>query len=130
MDPIQLSIKQMAETTDVSEDTLRYYERIGLIDPVARANNGHRRYGALDIRRVDFLKRLRATGMPIKDMQRYVQLFRIGESTIVERRVMLEQHRQLLNQQIDTLLETRTLLDTKIENYRLQEAQHQNGEDS
>lgn len=126
---INLTTKQFSEKTGISIDTLRYYERIGLIDPVERAPNGHRCYGERDLRRVDFLKRVRATGMSISEMQRYVGLFRMGNSTIGERRMMLEHHRQVVQQQIQELYETMTLLDTKINGYIEQEKllqSHQN----
>lgn len=118
---IKLTTKHFSEETGLSIDTLRYYERIGLIDPVERATNGHRRYNERDLRRVDFLKRVRATGMSISEMQRYVDLFRTGEATIVERRVMLEHHRQVVQEQIHELCETMALLDTKINGYIEQE---------
>ncbi len=115
------TIKQMAQETGISIDTLRYYERIGLIDPVDRADNGHRRYGDKDVRRVDFLKRLRATGMSISDMQHYVALFHAGDDTITERREMLEAHRAVVLAHMDDLRETVALLDRKIAGYRAHE---------
>lgn len=115
------TIKEISEMTGVSIHTLRYYERIGLIDMVDRADNGHRRYTEKDFIRVDFLKRLRATGMPISQMQHYVDLFRAGDSTLQERRLMLEAHRQIIQEQIDALTETRAMIDGKITRYRKQE---------
>lgn len=114
---------QIAALTGISIPTLRYYERIGLLDPVPRAANGHRRYTEADRRRLDFLQRLRATGMSIRAMQDYVALFRAGDHTASRRREMLEVHRAIVQAQIDALLDTLALLDTKIEGYRLQEEQ-------
>ena len=116
-----MTIKDISEQTDVSIDTLRYYERIGLIDPVERAPNGHRRYGEKDLLRVNFIKRLRATGMSISEMQHYVNLFRDGDSTITERRLILEAHKAVIQHQIDALYETIDFIDTKIERYIAQE---------
>ncbi|GAB4520812.1 MAG: MerR family transcriptional regulator [Anaerolineae bacterium] len=113
--------KEIADMTGMSLDTLRYYERLGLLDPVARASSGHRRYSEADLRRLDFLKRLKATGMPLNDMVHYVALFRQGEPTITERREILEAHREKVAAQMALLMETLTLLDGKIANYRLQE---------
>ncbi len=113
---------QMAAETGLSIDTLRYYERIGLLDPVRREPSGHRSYGDADVRRVNFLKRVRATGMSIREMQHYVNLFRDGDGTITERREMLEAHREAVRAQINELHETLTLLDTKISGYKRQEA--------
>ena len=110
--------QQMVELTGVSVHTLRYYEKIGLLDPVDRAESGHRRYTEADLTRMNFLKRLRATGMPISQMQHYVALFRDGDDTMRERREMLEAHRQEVLAQIDALQDTLDLLDGKIERYQ------------
>lgn len=118
---MNLTIREFAAQTGVSLHTLRYYEKIGLIDPVRRAANGHRSYSEADLRRVDFLKRLRATGMSISEMQYYVKLFHMGDETLAERRKMLEDHRAAVQAQIESLLETCDLLDRKIANYKQQE---------
>jgi len=117
----QYTIKQISELASVSIHTLRYYERIGLIDPVERADNGHRRYDVLVLKRLDFLKRLKATGMPISQMIHYIELFRQGDPTLTERREFLEQHRENVLEQLVMLQDTLALLDFKIENYLQQE---------
>ena len=117
----ELTIKQMVEQSGVSADTLRYYERIGLIDPVMRAENGHRRYQDRDLLRVSFLRRLKATGMSISDMLYYVNLYRQGDSTLVERREILQAHKQVVLGQIDELYETVDFIDMKIERYIAEE---------
>ncbi|MEL6148556.1 MAG: MerR family transcriptional regulator [Chloroflexota bacterium] len=114
---------EMSEKTGVSIPTLRYYEDIGLLDPVTRAANGHRRYDDKDLLRIEFLKRLRATGMSIADMQYYVDLFRAGDDTLTERVDMLTAHKQRVQEQIDALLATRDFLDMKIERYNRQLAE-------
>lgn len=121
LDEAMYTTKTISEMTDVSIPTLRYYEQIGLLDPVSRADNGHRRYSDADLRRIDFLKRLRATGMSISEMQYYVDLYREGDATTSERREILEVHRSVVQAQIDALQETVALLDTKIARYRHQE---------
>lgn len=88
-----LTIAEVAAETSTSVHTLRYYERVGLIRPVARASSGHRRYGADDVRWVTFLRRLHATGMPIRHMLEYAHLAWQGESTFTARRELLERHR-------------------------------------
>lgn len=67
------TVQQVAQLTGLSEHTLRYYEQIGLIAPVPRATNGHRRYTEEDVTRIRFLNKMRATGMSIKQMVQYVQ---------------------------------------------------------
>ncbi|MEP7190423.1 MAG: MerR family transcriptional regulator [Roseiflexaceae bacterium] len=97
MEP-ELTIKQVAQQTGLSIDTLRYYERIGLLEPIGRAQNGHRRYTQHDIAWIDLLIRLRNTGMPRAQMVRFAQLRRHGSATATERRLILEQHQQVLEQ--------------------------------
>jgi DNA-binding transcriptional MerR regulator len=117
------SIGEMERQTGVSISTLHYYERIGLLDPVHRAANGHREYRDKDLLRVEFLKRLRATGMPIREMLDYVALYRAGDSTLTERRETLEAHREAVVAQMAELQATLDLLDTKITRYRAQETE-------
>src|ERR671917_1288255 len=87
-----LTIAEVAERCGVSAHTLRYYERIGLLD-VSRDAAGHRVYDARDYARVVFLTRLRMTGMPIRELQRYVALVAEGEASVPERLRMLLAHR-------------------------------------
>jgi DNA-binding transcriptional MerR regulator len=86
------TIAEVAEQTGVTAHTLRYYERIGLLD-VGRQASGHRRFSTRDVDRVVFIGRLRATAMPIRDIQRYFALVAGGPSTEDERLALLEDHR-------------------------------------
>jgi DNA-binding transcriptional MerR regulator len=113
-----LSIQQTAERTGVSAHTLRYYERIGLISPVSRAASGHRRYESHDLDWIDFLKCLRSAGMPIRDMQRYAELLREGDSTLAERIALLEEHRTRIEHKMDTLARSLDAITWKIEHYK------------
>ena len=113
----ELTVQQVAEKTGLSEHTLRYYERVGLIPPIQRASNGHRRYTDEDIGWLNFVKRLRSAGMPIAQVQRYVMLQQQGGSTLAERLDMLREHRRAVQQQIDELSEHLQVLDYKIEYY-------------
>jgi DNA-binding transcriptional MerR regulator len=98
--------------------TLRYYERVGLIQPVGRAHNGHRRYSDADEAWLNFLHCMRATNMPIREMQRYAALRERGEASSLERRKILEEHRAVIGEQLGALERAHTLLTHKIENYR------------
>lgn len=98
----ELTIAEMADLVGVSAHTLRYYERIGLLD-VARDATGHRVYGAADFRRVVFLSRLRMTGMPIRELQRYVALVARGDDTVPERLAMLHAHRDAVRERLAEL---------------------------
>src|SRR5258705_13758185 len=85
----ELSIQQAAEVTGLSAHTLRYYERVGLLDRVGRAESGRRRYVAADLAWVALLMWLRATGMPIRQMQEFAALRRRGPAPARERRPFL-----------------------------------------
>ena len=88
-----LSIAEVAHSSGLSAHTLRYYERTGLLEPVIRDGSGHRRYREVDLERISFLTRLRATGMPIREVRRYAELMKAGEATNDERLALLEAHR-------------------------------------
>ncbi|MEM8533282.1 MAG: MerR family transcriptional regulator [Chloroflexota bacterium] len=119
----ELTIQQVAAATGLSSYTLRYYERIGLLDPVGRATSGHRRYTTHDIEWIAFLNRLRAIGMPIRQMQEYAELRRQGACTITQRRILLEQLRTSVEEQINTLTENLEHINTKIDYYQTAEAE-------
>lgn len=112
-----LTIQQVAEATQLSEHTLRYYERIGLIHAIGRAENGHRRYVSNDVGWIDFLTKLRAAGMSIQQMQAYAELQRRGDETLPDRVEMLRQVRCKVEARMNELQEHMNLLDYKIEIY-------------
>ncbi|MGK7908759.1 MAG: MerR family transcriptional regulator [Synechococcus sp.] len=118
----ELTIQQVAEATGLSAHTLRYYERCNLIAPISRLANGHRRYSANDIRWIEFLNRLRMTGMPIRQMQAYAALVRQHPDAVNERRKLLEIHRQNVFEQIEKLHENLAIIDWKIQHYQELEA--------
>ncbi|MEK8129955.1 MerR family transcriptional regulator [Paenibacillus filicis] len=120
----ELTIQQVSARTGLSVHTLRYYERIGLMEPICRASNGHRAYKEYDLEWITLLMRLRATGMRISDMQRFADLMRHGDLTISQRREQLEEHERKLLVERDELRQTLLVLRGKIEYYRsLEEAQ-------
>jgi DNA-binding transcriptional MerR regulator len=102
----------------LSLDTLRYYERIGLLDRVARDQSGRRRFDERDLTWLRVLVCLRETGMPIERMRRYAELVREGEGTLAERVDLLSEHDARVEEQIETLLAQREHLRTKIAGYR------------
>jgi len=99
-----LSIQQVAELTGLSIDTLRYYERIGLLEPVSRASSGHRRYQQKDIDWIRLLINLKETGMPLAQMTHFAELRRQSDATATERLLLLEQHQRLLEQKMQKLV--------------------------
>ena len=118
------TIQQVAEQTGLTSYTLRYYEDIGLLEPIARAANGHRRYSETDINRIMMLMKLRKTNMSLDDMKYFISLYREGSATATERRELLEAHRQVVNQQIEELCEIRRFIDYKIGLYTEEEKAH------
>jgi DNA-binding transcriptional MerR regulator len=119
----ELTIQKVAELTGLSVHTLRYYERNGLIEPVSRAENGHRRYSAKDINAIKFLTKLRLTGMPIRKMQQFAILFRQQPEAIGDRRKILEAHEQEVKKHIDELNQNLEVIQWKIKHYQEMEAQ-------
>jgi DNA-binding transcriptional MerR regulator len=115
-----LPIAEVAERTGLSKDTLRYYEKAGLIEAVDRSSGGQRRYAAADLDWLAFLLRLRATGMSIADMQRFAQLRKQGEASIADRLALLSRHHDDVTQQIAALHGHLQALDTKIDHYEEQ----------
>lgn len=112
-----LTIQQVAEQTGLSAHTLRYYERIGLIHPVERLDNGHRRYNDADLGWINLLKHLRATGMSIERMKQYARLQREGDESFSARARLLEMHRHEVLKQIKQLQENLAVIEYKITFY-------------
>ena len=113
----KLTIQDVAEATGLSAHTLRYYERIGLIHPIDREENTRRCYTADDVGWIDFLLKLRATGMSIKDMQRYAKLQRQGDKTLPQRVEMLKSLEGNVETRINELNEHLKLVRYKIGHY-------------
>ncbi|MGA2250783.1 MerR family transcriptional regulator [Terracidiphilus sp.] len=115
---IGYTIRTMAERCGMTTHTLRYYERVGLIQPVGRARNGHRRYSETDAVWLEFLHCMRDTNIPIRELQRYAALREQGEVTSLERRKILEDHQSVVATQIEALEKAHAILTHKIANYR------------
>ena len=110
------SISEAAEKCGLSPYTLRWYERIGLLGPVERTSDGRRRFTGKDLEWLSLLTKLRATGMPVKDMQRYAELVRSGAGE-AERLELLKRHRVEVRQALAAQRECLKLLDYKIDIY-------------
>jgi DNA-binding transcriptional MerR regulator len=116
--PTTYTPADVIERTGLSIHTLRYYEKIGLLPEVARADNGHRRYSDTDIRYLKFITRMRRTGMPIRDIQDYLALLHTERNTHTERADILARHRDRLMQQLDDLNDTLEFVNYKIGLYQ------------
>lgn len=112
-----MNIKQVSEAKGISPDTLRYYEKIGLIPPVHRTKGGIRDYTEEDLNCVDFTICMRNAGLSIESLIEYNKLCKQGDQTIAARKQLLMTERQHLIQKIDEMQECLTRLHKKIENY-------------
>jgi DNA-binding transcriptional MerR regulator len=116
-----LTVGEVAEKVGLSAHTLRWYEQVGLLDPVQRDSAGRRRYREADMERLGLLTKMRATGMPVRDMVRYMQLVRAGDGTRAEPLDLLEQHHINILRHIDELQRDLAVIDQKIGRYRADE---------
>ena len=114
---MEYSIGEFSRLTNLGIHTLRYYEHENLIMPKRNSSN-RRCYSDKDLAWTYFIKRLKNTGMPIKEIQRYAKLRAKGDLTLNERMEMLTVHRESLNEQIKVLQEHMAKLDDKIHFYR------------
>lgn len=114
-----MTIKEVSKKFGITMDTLRYYERVGMIPPVTRSASGHRDYQKDDLNWVGLAICMRSAGLPVEGIALYVKLFREGNSTISERhQLLINQKKRLLDQrnQIDETIER---LDKKIARYEI-----------
>lgn len=112
-----MKIAEVSQQSGMSSDTLRYYERIGLIPPVNRNGSGIRDYSDLDVRRVEFVKCMRSAGLPIEVLIEYFKLIEQGDQTIQARKAILVEQREQLRAKMAEMQKTLDLLNHKIEVY-------------
>ena len=110
------TIGEAAEKCGLSQHTLRWYERIGLLPPIERGSDGRRRFTDRDLDWLSTMTKLRATGMPVRDMQRYAELVRSGAGQ-AERLELLKRHREQVRRAIAAQRECLKLLNAKISHY-------------
>ncbi|MET9961629.1 MerR family transcriptional regulator [Streptomyces sp. NPDC006326] len=111
------TISEVEARTGLSQHTLRWYERIGLMPHVDRSHSGQRRFTDDDLGWLAFVGKLRTTGMSVADMVRYAELVREGEHTVDQRRELLEQTRREVRARITELNDALAVLDFKIDLY-------------
>ena len=112
-----MRISEVSQQCDISADTLRYYERVGLLPPVNRSDSGIRDYSDLDVRRVEFIKCMRTAGLPIEVLIEYYRLVQQGDATMEDRKAILIEHRAEIKARMAELQKTLDLLDYKISFY-------------
>ncbi|WP_329194968.1 MULTISPECIES: MerR family transcriptional regulator [unclassified Streptomyces] len=111
------TISEVEALTGLTQHTLRWYERIGLMPHVDRSHSGQRRFSGKDLDWLAFVGKLRTTGMSVADMVRYAELVREGEHTVDQRRELLERTRREVRARISEMTDALAVLDYKIEHY-------------
>jgi DNA-binding transcriptional MerR regulator len=112
-----MTIAEVSEKFAISQDTLRYYERIGLIPGVNRNKSGIRDYTEEDCNWVEFIKCMRGAGLPIEILIEYVRLFQQGDETIKARKGLLIEQRKQILARMESMKKTLERLDYKIASY-------------
>lgn len=112
-----MTIAKVSEITGLSADTLRYYEKLGLLSDVQRKSSGIRDYTDENISRINFIKCIRSTGMSLEDIAEYVRLYEEGDSTVPNRLDLLLNQKEKLDKKLDALNETRVWIEKKINLY-------------
>lgn len=125
-----MKISELAKRTGLSAHTIRYYERIGLLPFADRDAGGQRDYDEAILVWIGFLKRLKTTGMPNREMLQYAELRAQGDHTGPQRRALLEQHRKRVRAHLAQLQDSLLVLDTKIDTYVEAEKRTQNHDNS
>lgn len=114
-----MTIKEVGEKYGISGDTLRYYERIGMIPPVGRTSGGIRDYTQEDLSWIELVLCMRNAGLPIEAIIEYVRLFRMGDSTFKARLELLKEQREALIEQKKKIDITLERLNYKIARYEV-----------
>jgi len=112
-----MTIAEVGEKCNLSTDTLRYYERIGLIPPIMRTKGGIRDYSEEDYEWIDFIKCMRSAGIPVEVLIEYVSLFQRGKDSRETRIKILTEQREILAVRVSEMQKTLEKLDFKIANY-------------
>ena len=112
-----MTIREIAAKTNMSTDTLRYYESIGLLPPLPRNAAGIRNYDEYFVNFINFIKKLKASGMSLEHIIDYIRLAEMGDATIQERKKLLAEARETLLDKINSLQLVAELADYQLRNY-------------
>ncbi len=112
-----MTIKEVCEKYDLTPDTLRYYERVGMIPPVTRTAGGIRDYQEEDIKWVELAKCMRSAGLPVEAMIEYLKLYQQGDGTIPAQLTLLKGQMEILKEQHMQIKNTMERLQYKIDKY-------------
>lgn len=112
-----MTIAEVSKKLNITQDTLRFYEKKGLIGPIERENSGYRNYKETDLRKIEFIKCMRKAELPIEVLKKYMELYDKGESTKEERKQLLIEQKEILDNKIKTMQEASKKLQYKINLY-------------
>lgn len=110
-----MTIKEVSDKFGLTPDTLRFYEKKGLIGPVNKTEGGIRNYGEKDLSRIEFIKCMKDAGIPLDVLKKYFDLFEMGDSTLEERKNLLKKQRTILKEKIDKMNDAYKKLNYKID---------------
>jgi MerR family transcriptional regulator, aldehyde-responsive regulator len=110
----ELTIKQMSSRTNLSLDTLRYYEKLGLLTPRRDTHSNHRRYSEEDVKWLEFVLTLRKAGMPLETIKDYGELYLEGDTTLAKRRITLEAHAKTVKAKMAELQQSLEVIQKKM----------------
>lgn len=113
-----MKINEVALMFDMTQDTLRYYEKIGLLDPILKDKSGNRDYQSQDIKRLEFIRCMRDAGLSIQVLQKYIDLYNQGDETIEERKNLLVMQKNQLMEKQERIQISIHKLNHKIEHYK------------
>lgn len=116
---MDMTIAEVSKKYDISADTLRYYEKIGLLPPVPRTKSGIRNYDEASCSWIELMKCMRKAGVQIEALIQYVKLFQEGDATLDARKELLIGQREQLSRRIADMQESLALLNYKIQRYEL-----------
>lgn len=116
----EFTIQQVAKKTSLSVHALRYYEKMGLINPIKRDTNGHRRYSETDLEWIQCIQNLRTSQIPISDIQKFIKLNRQDHFNYKEILKLIEKHEKRLLNQIRDLQEALFFLRNQVDSYNKQ----------
>lgn len=112
-----MQMKEVCKKFDLTPDTLRYYEKVGLIGEVPRDTNGYRIFSERNLNEIYFSKVMRKAGIPVQRLAEYINLVQVGEETVEERKNILLEEREMIRKNVEELQATLDILDGKISNY-------------
>ena len=112
-----MTINEVSKKLNMTQDTLRFYEKIGLIGPIKREKSGYRNYQEEDLKRIEFVKCMRNAELSIEVLKKYMDLYDKGKNTTEERKNLLIEQKEILDKKIKTMQEASERLDYKINLY-------------